>query len=134
MRGRRYRSKFSSESERGARARGLSVLAAGIFATLIVLPTFTPAVEAQTTGNAAPVADFVMVPERAMVGDPVVVLSVTSDADGDPLTYTWFIGGERYRALDGLIEWQIGDPPRLGEIQERYFQAKKCYEEMLANK
>ena len=92
-----------------ARERGQSVLAAGIFAILVVLPVSTGAQEAPTEANTAPDADFVMVPKKAMVGDPVVVLSVTSDADSDPLTYTWFIDGKRYDSLDGLIEWQVSD-------------------------
>lgn len=105
MRDRKCRSTFFSM----ARERGQSVLAAGIFAILVVLPVSTGAQEAPTEANTAPDADFVMVPKKAMVGDPVVVLSVTSDADSDPLTYTWFIDGKRYDSLDGLIEWQVSD-------------------------
>jgi hypothetical protein len=65
-------------------------------------------------GNHPPEVDFEIIPPGVEVGNHVIFMSGVSDPDGDTLQRTWIIDGTRDPELDGVMNWQVDDPP-LGE-------------------
>ena len=49
-------------------------------------------------------------PEDSEVGDPIVIVSTSSDPDGDPLIHTWYVNGEYEISAADLSEWTWSSP------------------------
>jgi len=65
---------------------------------------------AQESGNRPPIASFALMPEDPVVGDPIVIVSTSSDPDGDSLIQTWYIDGEYEVSAGDLSEWTWSSP------------------------
>ena len=65
---------------------------------------------AQESGNRPPIASFALMPEDPVVGDPIVIVSTSSDPDGDSLTQTWYIDGKHEVSAGDLSEWTWSSP------------------------
>jgi len=50
----------------------------------------------QFLANEPPIADFAIAPEDPTAEDSVLITSLSTDLDGDPLTYSWYVDGEYY--------------------------------------
>ena len=60
--------------------------------------------------NHAPTASFALMPKDPKVGDPIVIVSTSSDPDGDPLMHTWYVNGEYEISAGDLSEWTWSSP------------------------
>jgi hypothetical protein len=64
----------------------------------------------QESGNLPPTASFALMPKDPKVGDPIVIVSTSSDPDGDPLMHTWYVNGEYEISAGDLSEWTWSSP------------------------
>lgn len=64
----------------------------------------------QESGNLPPTASFALMPTDPKVGDPIVIVSTSSDPDGDPLMHTWYVNGEYEISAGDLSEWTWSSP------------------------
>jgi len=64
----------------------------------------------QESANRPPIASFALMPEDPAVGDPIVIVSTSSDPDGDSLIQTWYIDGEYEVSAGDLSEWTWSSP------------------------
>ena len=48
-------------------------------------------------------------PPRPREGEPIVLVSRSSDPDGDPLQVRWFVDDNHVRILDGQTDWEWND-------------------------
>jgi len=64
----------------------------------------------QESANRAPSASFAVMPEHPEVGHPIVIVSTSSDPDGDSLTHTWYVDGEYEVRAGDLSEWTWSSP------------------------
>jgi pimeloyl-ACP methyl ester carboxylesterase len=60
--------------------------------------------------NHSPTASFALMPEDPEVGDPIVIVSTSSDPDGDSLIHTWYVNGEYEISAGDLSEWTWSSP------------------------
>jgi len=60
--------------------------------------------------NHSPTASFALMPEDPKAGDPIVVVSTSSDPDGDLLMHTWYVDGEYEISAGDLSEWTWSSP------------------------
>lgn len=55
--------------------------------------SYQPTTKEVTQTNHPPKASFTIMPKHPKMGDPVVIVSTSTDPDGDKLSYQWFING-----------------------------------------
>jgi len=63
----------------------------------------------QEPGDLPPTASFSLMPDAPEVGDSVVVVSTSSDPDGDLLTTSWTLNGVRLPDVDNQSDWEWTD-------------------------
>ena len=61
-----------------------------------------------TTSN-PPSASFALMPQEPEAGDTVVVVSTSSDPDGDTLSTSWYVDGEHLLELENQSDWEWAD-------------------------
>ena len=59
--------------------------------------------------NRPPTASFAVMPQVPQAGDTIVVVSTSSDPDGDVLTGSWYLDGDHLPELDNLFDWEWAD-------------------------
>ncbi len=64
----------------------------------------------QESANRPPIASFALIPTDPKVGDPIVIVSTSSDPDGDPLMHTWYVNGEYEISAGDRSEWTWSSP------------------------
>ena len=64
----------------------------------------------QESDNRPPTASFALMPTDPKAGDPIVIVSTSSDPDGDPLMHTWYVNGEYEISAGDLPEWTWSSP------------------------
>jgi len=65
--------------------------------------------EAAGQRNRPPTASFSVMPQEPQVGDTIVLVSTSSDPDGDVLAGSWSLDGDRLPELDNLSDWEWAD-------------------------
>jgi hypothetical protein len=63
----------------------------------------------QGDANQPPTASFDVMPEAPEGGDDIVVVSTSSDPDGDVLTVSWYLNGERLSEMANQSNWEWAD-------------------------
>ncbi len=66
-------------------------------------------VRSEWSSNHPPTASFALMPQDPEAGDTIMIVSTSSDPDGDMLTSSWYLDGEHLLELDNQSDWEWAD-------------------------